>query len=437
MHNTNFFSSSAPGRLDVMGGIADYSGSLVLQKAINLHTNVDVFLRKDYLCNISSQLTDGTCLQTSYDYRSFLRKGKPDPIYAREYFAKNKNEHWAAYILGCIIMLELVKKIDFTGADIVIKTNIPHGKGVASSAALEISVLKALGNAFEIKYQGTEIAHLAQAAENYIAGAPCGMMDQLASAFGNPSSLLPIKCQPDLMYEPVNIPQHINFLGIDSGLRHQVAGASYAEVRCAAFMGYTIIALAEGASRKDIARTRKSHLTWNLPYRGYLCNIPLNEFNSKYLSLLPDRISGKEFQDIFGETPDRITTIIPEKHYNVKICTSHPVNESYRVSQFLQFIQEINVQNDYLKIKELTRKMGTLMFESHKSYSLCGLGTQRTDEMVTMAMHTDGIVGARITGGGNGGTICLLAEGEKGLTAAYNLHQEWCQLYNENLCLFS
>ncbi|MCZ8217376.1 MAG: hypothetical protein O9262_14115, partial [Cyclobacteriaceae bacterium] len=60
----------------------------------------------------------------------------------------------------------------------------------------------------------------------------------------------------------------------------------------------------------------------------------------------------------------------------------------------------------------------------------------RTDTIVKLAMAKEGIMGARITGGGNGGTICLMAVGEEGLTQAHELHRDLCEHYGEELAIF-
>ena len=97
------------------------------------------------------------------------------------------------------------------------------------------------------------------------------------------------------MIKPISIPRGINFSGIDSGVRHAVSGASYSDVRAAAFMSYTIIALSEGATVEDLDHARTSGDWSKLPYKGFLANIPVPVFEEKYLSLLPAKISGKDF----------------------------------------------------------------------------------------------------------------------------------------------
>lgn len=75
------------------------------------------------------------------------------------------------------------------------------------------------------------------------------------------------------------------------------------------------------------------------------------------------------------------------------------------------------------------------MYQSHQSYSLCGLGSDGTDEIVTLARDKKGIYGAKITGGGNGGTVCLLVD-ESGLEEAKKIHSYLCEKQNTELAFF-
>jgi L-arabinokinase len=82
--------------------------------------------------------------------------------------------------------------------------------------------------------------------------------------------------------------------------------------------------------------------------------------------------------------------------------------------------------------------MGELMFQSHESYSACGLGSKRTSEIVELAkqQYSPGIYGAKITGGGSGGTVCLLAVGEEGIQSAKKVHRMMEKSYNTKLGFF-
>lgn len=85
-----WFKASAPGRMDVMGGIADYSGSLVLQMPIHESTKVRIRLRNDYQCEITSQV-EGKQLQASIDYRSILKNGLVDYPHAQRFLRVKPN----------------------------------------------------------------------------------------------------------------------------------------------------------------------------------------------------------------------------------------------------------------------------------------------------------------------------------------------------------
>jgi galactokinase len=69
-------------------------------------------------------------------------------------------------------------------------------KGVSSSAALEVATVQALNATLRLALSGQRVAELAQQVENRVVGAPCGIMDQMASALGRPNELLILRCEP-------------------------------------------------------------------------------------------------------------------------------------------------------------------------------------------------------------------------------------------------
>jgi L-arabinokinase len=430
-----FIESSAPGRLDVMGGIADYSGSLVLQMPLLQKTHVQLALRDDYACHVSSRISTGEILSAKIDYRDFLNKNQVDYDFAQRKLKENPSTSWVGYVIGCALVLQKEKGIDFKGGDFNLQSDVPLGKGVSSSASIEVATMKALGEAFGIHFSGTELPILAQRVENLIVGAPCGLMDQLASCLGEPNKLLPIICQPDLVRQPISIPDDISFIGIDSGVRHSVSGASYTDVRCAAFMGYTIIARALGVTPKELATAQSVNDFSSLPFAGYLCNIPVAEFENSFAHHLPASLSGKDFLKEYELSIDRVTHIDPDKIYSIKQSVSHPVYEHARVNRFKNLLLSLN-DTDSSERSSILKEMGALMFQAHESYSLCGLGSDRTDEIVSFAKKLTGVYGAKITGGGNGGTVCLLVD-EVGRISARQLYQQLCEKYKQELVLFT
>ena len=94
-------------------------------------------------------------------------------------------------------------------------------------------------------------------------------------------------------------------------------------------------------------------------------------------------------------------------------AAAHPIYENHRV-QLFQALLTSPSQSDALQ-EERFRLLGELMYQSHQSYSRCGLGSSGTDrlvELVRQAGPTAGLYGAKITGGGSGGTVAVLGRRE-------------------------
>jgi galactokinase len=424
-----WFEASAPGRLDVMGGIADYSGSLVLQMPIKESTHVKLRLRNDFQCSIQSTV-DGITFEATLDYRSMLNNGRPDLTFAQQFFQNNSTISWTAYVLGCVLVLHHENKIQFTGADFEITSSVPLGKGVSSSASIEVAVMKAIQKAFQLHFAGTELPRLAQQAENLVVGAPCGLMDQLASFFGEPQKLLPIICQPDILKSVISVPSDIHFIGIDSGVRHSVGGASYIDVRCAAFMGYSIIANECGVSVKELSSEKIERES--LPFKGYLANITIGQYEREFRNILPEKMNGGDFISKYGDTIDPVTKVNPNVSYAIRACASHPIYENARVNSFMTVIERLHVSLTLENIKLL----GEFMNQSHESYSACGLGSDRTDEIVEEFKKFPSVAGSKITGGGSGGTVCALAIGNEGINDVLRVHSHFSKKYRTPLRVF-
>src|SRR5687768_210262 len=256
--NADLIVARAPGRLDVMGGIADYSGSHVLEYPIAEATLVAVQL------NTSRTLKIVTLIENEPG-RSFTMKlsdfdGPVEYEAAREFFQRERGNRWAAYVAGVFLVLMRELHASFaSGANILISTRVPPGKGVSSSAALEVAVMTAVTKAFDLAIEGRDTALLCQKVENLVVGAPCGVMDQMTAVFGERDRLLLLLCQPAEIKRMIKLPARLRLWGIDSGIRHSVGGSDYGSVRAGAFMGHRIID--EGT---------------------YLANISPAEFENKY-----------------------------------------------------------------------------------------------------------------------------------------------------------
>lgn len=394
----------APGRLDLMGGIADYSGSLVLQLPIARATHAAIALSNDRRLRIASLATDrpARLFETAID--DFRPQGSyGDYAAARENFGRKPEEHWAAYVAGAFTVLSHERGVRFDrGARVLISSDVPEGKGVSSSAALEVATMQAIAAAYEIVIEPRELAFLCQKVENLVVGAPCGVMDQMASACGEPNRLLAILCQPGDIKGTVEIPEELAVWGIDSGVRHSVSGADYGTVRTAAFMGYRMIAAAAGFSARETTpgRVMIEDPRWN----GYLANLTPSEFTKEFAHRLPQQMNGGEFLDRFQGVTDHVTSINPLHEYPIFEATRHPIDENARVRRFGSILSD-------WRGPDQARELGALMLGSHESYSACGLGSEATDELVRLVQEAGkqaGLFGAKITGGGSGGAVAVL-----------------------------
>ncbi len=402
----------APGRLDLMGGIADYSGSLVLQWPIREAVCVALQRRPDRILRIVSLGSPDEPREPVFEMplASLEQDGWPlSYAAARAYFQKDPRTHWAAYVAGAFLVLLHEKQATFAdGASLLIASAVPEGKGVSSSAAIEVAVMQAVAAAYEMTFAPKVLAVLCQKVENLVAGAPCGVMDQMTAACGQEGRLLSLLCQPAELNPSVPVPEGVAFWGLDSGVRHAVSGADYTSVRIGAFMGYRIIADLAGLEVEPSRQTVQLVHIDDPKWRGYLANIGPACFERYFAARLPESILGRDFLDRYFGTTDPVTQIDPERTYAVRVPTAHPIYEHFRVCAF----QELLGGKCTEQALEL---IGELMYQSHVSYSACGLGCVDTDRLVDLVRQAGppkGLYGAKITGGGSGGTVAVLGRPE-------------------------
>jgi L-arabinokinase len=169
-------------------------------------------------------------------------------------------------------------------------------------------------------------------------------------------------------------------------------------------MGYRMIADA-AQLRVTLARDRANAIRIDDPrWRGYLANITAAEFVDEFEKALSRSMGGADFLAKYAGTTDHVTSVDPTRNYDVRACTRHPIDENARVERFRSLLQSP------ISEQSLT-ELGDLMYASHASYSACGLGSDGTDllvQMVRSAGKDAGLYGAKITGGGSGGTVAVL-----------------------------
>jgi galactokinase len=359
----------APGRFDVLGGIADYAGGFVLGFPI-----------KHAALAAAQVAADGRVIAVSGRRRvavsvADLVDGPLDELAARFVGA----DAWAAYVLGPVALLAREERLTVTGLRLLVSSSVPEGKGLGSSAAVEIAVAQATAGALGYRVDPRRLALIGHRAEQFVALAPCGPMDQMTATFGEEAHILALICRPAEIVGSFALPAGLALWGIDSGARHAVRDAPYRHARCATFMGKALLGIEA----------------------DYLTVLRPEDIESERL---PERMTGAAFLRHRDRVEDEMSAIEPAVEYPVRAATLHPVEEQVRVETFLRVLEEPVT-------RERARVLGELMAASHDGYSRCGLGTPATDRIVDgvrAAGWEQGLVGARVSGGGCGGTVVVL-----------------------------
>jgi galactokinase len=429
----SIFVARAPGRLDVMGGMADYSGATVFEATIAEGTYCAVQKRPDSEVHIRS-IGIG---ENSFELNAVI--GLADIlgqslVELRQSLAHGDNR-WLAFPLGVIAVLSIQRDSPFPqGMNICLWSAVPLGRGVSSSAALEISLIKALVEAFHLPASHREIPYWAHLVENNVVGQPCGMMDQYASSHGLYDHLLPIVCQPDTVLDPVPVKEDITFVGIDTGLRAKLTKANYNDIRVAAFMGYRIIADLLGFKVRSLQAERNLVEIEDPIHNGYLANIATSHFDDRFRDNLPEQISGRDFIGKYQGITDSISTLKAKSVYAVRTACQNQVYENLRTVLFLQLLRAYAESED----EHILNSLGELMYLSHRSYIECGLGDEAITALVRQIREAGprvGLYGAKITGSGTGGTIAVLLK-KRALPALHEILTNYGENYATKPRLF-
>ncbi|KAH9305867.1 hypothetical protein KI387_010271, partial [Taxus chinensis] len=176
-----------------------------------------------------------------------------------------------------------------------------------------------------------------------------------------------------------------------------VGGADYGSVRVGTFMGRQIIKLTASAllSQPSTATTLQectngimrddfdeyeSALLQKEATLDYLCNLPPHRYEANYAKLVPEEMSGKNFMATYGSHNDPVTTIDPKRIYVTKDPTAHPIYENFHVNAFAALLSAASTD-------EQLSVLGEFLYQSHYSYSKCGLGSDGTDRLVSLVQQ--------------------------------------------------
>jgi galactokinase len=258
---------------------------------------------------------------------------------------------WVDYPLGVARSLQS-HGIALRGASLYISSDVPLGAGLSSSAALEVSVGYALLDLEQHPIDGAELARICQEAENEFVGVKCGIMDQFISVHGRPGHTLLLDCR-SLGYEVLPIPPNIKLVICNTMVKHELTGNEYNVRRdeCEESVRRLRSILGKVDSLRDVTMTQ------------------------------------------LAEHSNLLTPVLFRR------CR-HVVTENERVLQMACA----------LKLND-TKSISALMAESHRSLREdFEVSCAELNEMVEIAIRQPGVYGARMTGGGFGGSTVNLVD---------------------------
>jgi galactokinase len=319
----------APGRVNLIGEHTDYNGGLVLPIAIPRRTRVRLTPRDDRLVE------------------AYSRDATPEGRFLLG--SEKRGAGWVDYVQG--ITWALVDAgYRLSGFAAEVSSDVPLGSGLASSAALEVALLRALREAFALDLDDVRLALLAQRAENEFVGARVGIMDQMAANLADTTSALFIDTR-DLRYERVPWPSEADLVVIHSGVSHVLRDEEH------------------GDSPYNVRRLECEQAAVELGV-PQLRDLGLDDLPR--IASLPDRLARR---------------------------ARHVVTENARVLEAV----------DALRATDLAR-LGALFAASHASMrDDYEVSTPEIDLLVELASADPDVFGARLTGGGFGGAIIALA----------------------------
>ncbi|MEW2247103.1 galactokinase [Streptomyces sp. NPDC006975] len=264
--------------------------------------------------------------------------------------APQSDTAWTAYPAGVVWALREAGH-PVTGADVHLASTVPAGAGLSSSAALEVVVALALNDLFGLGLRGWQLARLCQRAENVYVGAPVGIMDQTASACCEAGHALFLDTR-DLSQRQIPFDlaaEGMRLLVVDTQVKHAHSEGEYGKRRAGCEKGADLLGV-------DALR--------DVPFDG------LDEALA--------RLGDEE---------------------EVRRLVRHIVTENHRVERVVSLLESGD-----------TRAIGPLLVEGHASLrDDFRISCPELDLVVDTAMAS-GALGARMTGGGFGGSAIVLAD---------------------------
>jgi galactokinase len=211
----------APGRINLIGEHTDYNEGFVMPAAIQKAATVYIEKREDSAIHLFAE-----DIQESYTLNlDTVTKSSKD---------------WANYIIGVIAQFQKVVTIP-KGFTLRLKSDVPIGAGLSSSAAIECAVAFAINELFALGLDRMQLTKMAQKAEHEYAGVLCGIMDQFASMFGKKDQVILLDCKTmHYQYYPLKLANY-DIVLLDTQIKHALASSEYNTRRAECEQGISLI----------------------------------------------------------------------------------------------------------------------------------------------------------------------------------------------------
>jgi galactokinase len=196
--------ATAPGRVNLIGEHTDYNEGFVLPMVLPLETTVVIQRSEGEEVDVESRERG----------RASFRLGEERPT-----------GDWIDYVSGATALLRS-RGAPLGPVRIQIRSAVPLGSGLSSSASLLVALLRGFRSLFDMAIDDVGIAQLARAIENEFVGARVGIMDPLVVSVGAAATALFVDTR-SLAYEHVLLPPGIRFVVLDSGVAHRLSGGGY------------------------------------------------------------------------------------------------------------------------------------------------------------------------------------------------------------------
>jgi len=407
----------APGRLDFMGGMADYSGALALQLPIDRGVLVAAGRRDDQKVYVESIGWKGEGGPRFEFPLSCLYQSDGQLVTADAFASRFASCPWVRHVAGvCYAMLESGALPHLAGGlTLILQSDVPPESGLASSAAIQVATAKAVAALFDAEVSDYQLIAACRTANIEVVGARSGLVDHLPCLWGEADALLQVRCQPDDVLGTVVLPPDVRIVAVETGFRLPLFHQRYADNRTASLLGKFVI---DGLLRRSGAVGD--------PTGGYLANIAPSEYVRRFRNELPVKTRGRDFVAAYGQPDGLDVTVDADRIYKVRSRTEHHIYENDRTHRFMERLSRVRRTGE----RDALIEAGELLYASHWSYGQrCGMGSIETDILVNLIRERGpgrGLYGAKITGGGCGGSLAVLMSRQPAAMAAL---EEACATY--------